>query len=84
MTRISFIGVRTREVSPGSGRVTGIQVDNNYISLPDEIFENISESGIHVNSAIASPKHCFTYLIVFVASYYFENISNLLPEGTQE
>ena len=55
MTRISFIGVRTREVFPGSGRVTGIQVDNNYISLPDEIFENISKSGIHVNSAIASP-----------------------------
>ena len=50
MTRISFIGVRIREVFPGSGRVTGIQVDNNYISLPDEIFENISESGIHVNS----------------------------------
>ena len=82
MTRISFIGVRIREVFPGSGRVTGIQVDNNYISLPDEIFENISESGIHVN--IASPKHCYSYLIVFVASYYFENISNLLLEGTQE
>ena len=31
---------------PGNGRVTGIQVDKNYISLPDEIFENISESGI--------------------------------------
>ena len=31
---------------PGSGRVTGIQVDNNYISLPDEIFEDITESGI--------------------------------------
>ena len=52
MTRISFIGVRIREVFPGSGRVTGIQVDNNYISLPDEIFENISESGIHVNSVL--------------------------------
>ena len=50
MTRISFIGVSMREVSPGSGCVTGIQVDNNYISLPDEILENISESGIHVNS----------------------------------
>ena len=31
---------------PGSGRVTGIQVDNNYITLPGEIFDNINESGI--------------------------------------
>ena len=31
---------------PGSGRVTGIQVDNNYITLPGEIFEDIIESGI--------------------------------------
>ena len=35
---------------PGSGRVTGLQVENNYISLPEGIFENISESGIQVNS----------------------------------
>ena len=46
MTRISFIGVRIREVFPGSGRVTGIQVDNNYITLPGEVFEDITESGI--------------------------------------
>ena len=55
MTRISFIGVRIIEVFPGSGRVTGIQVDNNYISLPDGIFENISESGIRVNSVYLVP-----------------------------
>ena len=42
---ITFIGVRIREVFPGSGRVTGIQVDNNYITLPGEIFEDITESG---------------------------------------
>ena len=52
MTRISFIGVRIKEVFPGSGRVTGIQVDNHNISLPGVIFENISESGTHVISAI--------------------------------
>ena len=46
MTRISFIGVRIREVFPGSGRVTGIQVDNNYIALPGEIFKDITEAGI--------------------------------------
>ena len=34
------------EVFRGSGRVTGIQVDNNYITLPGEIFEDITESGI--------------------------------------
>ena len=39
-----------REVFPGSERVTGIQVDNNYITLPGEVFENISKSGIHVKS----------------------------------
>ena len=31
---------------PGSGRVTGIQVDNNYITLPGEVFEDLNESGI--------------------------------------
>ena len=48
MTRISFIGVRIREVFPGSGRVTGIHVDNNYITLPGEIFNDITQSGIIV------------------------------------
>ena len=33
------------EVFPGSGRVLGIQVGNNYITLPGEIFEDITESG---------------------------------------
>ena len=42
-----MIGTKRREVFPGSGRVTGIQVDNNYITLPGEIFDkNINESGI--------------------------------------
>ena len=44
---------------PGSGRVTGIQVDSNYISLPDEIFDNISEPGIHVNSVLLVPNIAF-------------------------
>ena len=30
---------------PGNGRVLGIQVDNSYISLPGELFENLNESG---------------------------------------
>ena len=34
---------------PGSDRVLGIQVDNNYISLPGELFENLNESGIKNN-----------------------------------
>ena len=46
--------LRVREVFPGSGRVLGIQVDNNYISLPGELFDNLNESGIkrhnHVHS----------------------------------
>ena len=41
-----IIGARVREVFPGSGRVLGIQVENNYITLPGEIFEDITESGI--------------------------------------
>ena len=40
-----IIGARVREVFPGSGRVLGIQVGNNYITLPGEIFEDITESG---------------------------------------
>ena len=40
---IIIIGARVREVFPGSGRVLGIQVGNNYITLPGEIFED--ESG---------------------------------------
>ena len=32
---------------PGSGRLVGIQVDNNYISLPGELFEHLNESGIN-------------------------------------
>ena len=66
---------------PGSGRVTGIQVDNNYITLPGEIFKDITESGIII---VCGDFMINIFLIVFTASYYFENISNLLPEGAQE
>ena len=41
---------------PGSGRVLGIQVDNNYISLPGELFENFNESGIKNDE-----RHMYTY-----------------------
>ena len=41
-----IIGARVREVFPGSSRVLGIQVENDYITLPGEIFEDITESGI--------------------------------------
>ena len=33
---------------PGSGRVTDIEVENNYIALPGVIFDNINKSGIHL------------------------------------
>ena len=45
---MSLIGARITEVFPGSGRVTGIQVNNSYVSLPGEIFEDITESGIRI------------------------------------
>ena len=35
-----------REVSPGNGRVLGIQADSNYISLPGEMFENLNKPGL--------------------------------------
>ena len=38
--------LRVQEVFPGSGGVLGIQVDNNYISLPGELFENLKRPGI--------------------------------------
>ena len=46
---IIHIRVLRREVFPGNGRVLGIQVDNSYISLPGELFENLNESGITLN-----------------------------------
>ena len=47
MTIRSIIGARVRKVLPGSGsgHVLGIQVGNNNITLPGEIFEDITESG---------------------------------------
>ena len=75
------IGLRIKEVFPSSGRVTGIQVDDNYITLPGEIFEDITESGTIIVWFLCN---IFSFSIVFVASYYFENISNLLPDGAQE
>ena len=48
--------LRVREVFPGSGRVLGIQVVNNYISLPGELFENLNQSGIKNDE-----RHKYTY-----------------------
>ena len=48
-----YVGARVREVFPDSGRVTGIQVDNNYITLPREIFKDITESGICILSLLS-------------------------------
>ena len=67
--------LRVREVFPGSSRVLRIQVDNNYISLPGELFENLNESGIELHYKITK---LFPFS-VFVASFYFENVSHLLP-----
>ena len=64
-----------REVFPGSGRVLGIQVDNNYINLPGVLFENLNESGI----CTSSWNYFSTIsLSVFVASFYFTNITHAL------
>ena len=48
--------LRVREVFPGSGRVLGIQVDNNYISLPGELFEDLNESGINERYTLTNKK----------------------------
>ena len=42
---IFAVVLRVREVFPGNDSVLGIQVDNNNISLPGELFENLNESG---------------------------------------
>ena len=42
--------LKVREVFPGSSHVLGMQVDNNYISLPGELFENLNESGIELST----------------------------------
>ena len=37
--------LKVQEVFPGSARVQGIQVDNNLISLPGELFKHLKEPG---------------------------------------
>ena len=44
LTHVNAV-LKVKEAFPGSGGVLGIQVDNNYISLPGELFENLEESG---------------------------------------
>ena len=63
---------------PGNGRVLGIQVDNSYISLPGELFENLNESG-NYNVILLLHTIVKLALSVFVASFYYANISYLLP-----
>ena len=76
-----IIGARVREVFPGSGRVLGIQVGNNNITLPGEIFKDLNKSGMQYLPKIQFKK---SFEKAFVASFYFENISHLLPVGAQE
>ena len=44
--------LKVQGVLPGSDQVLGIQVDNNYISLPGELFENLNGTGINSKSSI--------------------------------
>ena len=71
--------LKVREVFPGSGHVLGIQVDNNYISLPEELFENLNESGIELSTLYIIKLLHYLSFSEFVAFFYFENISHLLP-----
>ena len=58
--------LRVREVFPGSGRVLGIQVDNNYISLSGELFENSNESGIELHFTITKLSLFFSICGIFL------------------
>ena len=58
-----YVGAKIREVFPGSGRVTGIQVDNNSITLPGEIFEDITESGIQHSCLLSKVIGFLKYLL---------------------
>ena len=53
---------------PNNGRVLGIQVDNSYISLPGELFENLNESGF-------LKMHAMTSVCTLILS--FQNLSHL-------
>ena len=79
---VLLCSVRVQEVFPGSGRLLGIQVDNNYISLPGELFENLKRPGIApVHSSVMIFTCTCISTPVFVASFHFKNISSVLPEG---
>ena len=71
--------LRVKEVFPGSNHVLGKQVDNKYISLPGELFENLNESGIELINTPYMQLRNYLSFSVFVASFYFENILHLLP-----
>ena len=68
---------------PGSGRVLGIQVENNYITLPGEIFEDESGKLLYYHDS-PLPKIHYFFFAAFVVSFYYENISHLLPVRIQE
>ena len=61
----------------GANDVLGIQINNNYISLPGELF-NGSGTYNNFNQQECSDARFLLYL-VFVASFYFENIAHLFP-----
>ena len=67
-----------REVSPGNGRVLGIQADSNYISLPGELFENLNKPGMLHFYVMEMFMHLLNSS-EYVASFHFDNISHLLP-----
>ena len=61
----------------GANDVLGIQINNSYISLPGELFNG---SGTTTSSSMNALMHVFFYnYLVFVASFYFENIAHFFP-----
>ena len=72
-----YIGLRVRQVYPNSGDIMAIQYENNYITLPQEIFKKPGKAQIK-STHILSNYNLSLSAAVFVGSFYFRNISHLL------
>ena len=59
----------------GANDVLGIQINNSYISLPGELFNGSGTTTLTSMNALMQA----AFYLVFVASFYFENIAHLFP-----
>ena len=71
--------LKVQEVYRDKESFRAIEVDNNFIELPGELFSSLNDSGLAKNFAVRIKLSYFT-ILDFIVSRYFKNISHLLPK----